>query len=340
MQSTEAAYLSWPFPEPDGAQVRERLIAAAHYQTDLIAQYTLPTELGNVVQAALHQPGKLLNSPAIAGEMPLRRADASIWSLHVLLMHAATAHCDGDSPPSDWGHVVPIAAAAELLGVALDVFDDVQDQDGALLNTYGAPMMINGAMAMRELAQAALGDACIPAALRMSLHQAFTSDTLRAIGGQALDVAFERRERVSLDDAVEMTERKSGTLVGLMYRLGALAGLSGNHTDVSLAEIGERFAAFGRNLGVILQLENDWKDAWEQGQHPKSDRERDKKTLPLVVEATKMPPDLPPEERRLFVLRVVQTTIGLYRQRARKQLDGLIAAYHLSPRWLHWLVKD
>jgi len=105
-----------------------------------------------------------------------------------------------------------------------------------------------------------------------------------------------------------------------------------------MQEMSDHFAAFGRNLGVILQLENDWNDAWESEQRHKSDRERNKKTLPLVVEKVKAPSSLPSEERRSFVLRVVQTAIGLHRQRARSQLEALIASYHLSPRWLQWLV--
>jgi geranylgeranyl diphosphate synthase type I len=255
-------------------------------------------------------------------------------------VQAAAAHCDGAGSPDAWALAVPVAAAIEFLRTALDAFDDVQDQDGDLMITYGAPMMINAAMALHEMAQLALGDARIPLPLRPLLHQALASDTLRAVGGQTLDIAFEQRAQVTMDDAVDMTERKSGSLVGLTYRLGALVGFYGRYPDHVLQEIGDHFAAFGRNLGVTLQLENDWNDAWEDEQHRKSDRERNKKTLPLVVEAVKPQPSLPPEERRLFVLRVVQTVVNLHLQRARKQLEEVIAFYHLSPRWLHWLVND
>jgi len=309
---------------------------------DVIIRQALPAELGIVVDAALHQPRKLLTLPAITHAGPLRRVDGGTWPLHVILMHAATSHGDRpDCSPTEWERAVPVAAAVELLGAALDIFDDVQDGDSPLTETYGMPMMINAALALRELAHVALADSRIPVALHPLLHQAFASDTLRAVGGQTLDVAFEQRIHVTMDAAITMTERKSGSLVGLVYRVGALLGLyDTGATEERLRMQSERYAEFGRTLGVVIQLENDWNDSWGEAMSLKSDRARGKKTLPLVIETEKMPPALSPEERRAFVFRMVQTVISLYRLRAHRQLDALVTDDHVSPRWLHWLVNE
>ncbi len=330
--------LSWPFPETDAEAIEARLRQVVQYLVSFMNQWGAPRSLRAIIDEALRQPGKLLVAPIYDGKH-LQRQDGGLWPLHAVLMHAAVAHMDtAAAVAADWETVVPVAAAVELLGAALDVFDDVQDGDGDLNARFGVPMMINAAMALRELAQQALADPRIPRALQTVLQETCASDTLRAIGGQTLDVAFEQQAHVTLDEAIDMTERKSGALVGLVYRLGALVGLYGRYRAKRLRAASEDFAAFGRTMGVVIQLENDWNDARRDA--PKSDRQRGKKTLPLVAEAEKMPPGLTAEEGELFVLRMVQTMISLHRRRARAQLDALVATYHFSPRWLYWVVSD
>jgi len=330
--------LPWPFPEPDADVIEGRLRVVAHYLTSLMAQQDVPQILIQIIDEVLHQPRKLLVAPIRDGKH-LQRQDGGLWPLHALLIHAAVTHADTpEAPPAAWELGVPVAAAVELLGAALDVFDDVQDGDGDLITMHGVPMMINAAMALRETAQSALADARIPRALQSVLQETCASDTLRAIGGQTLDIAFEQQAHVTIDEAIDMTERKSGSLVGLVYRLGALVGLYGRYRTKRLLAVSQDFATFGRTMGVSIQLENDWRDARREAH--KSDRQRGKKTLPLVVEAEKMPPGLTGEEQDMFVLRMVQTMISLYRRRARTQLAALSARYHLSSRWLHWAVSD
>lgn len=236
-----------------------------------------------------------------------------------------------------WEPAIPVAVAVELLGTALDIFDDVQDEDGELLARYGAPMLINAGMALRELAQLALADDRLPDALQLLLFQTFAHDTLRAVGGQTEDIAFEQRSQVTPDEALAMTERKSGSLVGLVYRAGALTGAQQMGRSAEALAIGEHFAQMGRNLGVILQLENDLNDA--RARTAKSDRQRHKKTLPLVLEAQKAT-QTTKTKRTIFVNSAIQATIGLYSFRARAQLEELVATYGVSPHWLQWMVDQ
>ena len=332
------APLTWPFPQPIAQLWGDRLAVAANYLTHLCSTQDISTELAALLELALHQPGKLLAS-AVAQGQPLQIGNGTLWSFHAMLAHAAVAHADrADAPPALWQAGIPVAIAAEFLGTALDIFDDIQDGDGPLLRSASVPMLINAAMALRECAQIALSDARFPASLQATLSHAFAKDTLRSVGGQTLDIAFETVPTVTLDAASEMTERKSGSLVGLIYRAGAIVGAYSAGRAASAEVLGERFAAFGRNLGVILQLENDLHDAQEHT--TKSDRQRGKKTLPLVVEAQKAPDTTSASERMFFVESVIRTIIGLHAHRAGTQLAELVATHHVSEHWLHWLVDD
>ena len=332
------APLTWPFPQPIAQLWGNRLAVAANYLTQLCKQQNISTELASLMDVALHQPGKLLASTVAQGH-PLHIGNGTLWSFHAMLAHAAVAHADHpDAPPVLWQAGIPVAIAAELLGTALDIFDDIQDGDGPLLRSASVPMLINVAMALRECAQLALSDTRFPVALQAALSHAFARDTLRSVGGQTMDIAFETVPAVTLDAASEMTERKSGSLVGLVYRAGAIVGAYSAGRAANAEVLGEQFAAFGRNLGVILQLENDLHDA--QVHSTKSDRQRGKKTLPLVVEAQKAPDTLSTSERAYFVESVIHTIIGLHAHRASTQLAELVATHHVSEHWLHWLVDD
>ena len=333
------APLTWPFPSPIAQLWGERLAVAAKYLSDIVTAQDVPTELSSLIDVALRQPGKLLISGVARGE-PLHIGNGTLWSFHAMLAYAAIAHADrSDAPQVLWEASIPVAVAVELLGTALDIFDDIQDGDGALLRTHSVPMLINAAMALRECAQVALGDTRLPVPLQAALSHAIASDTLRSVGGQTMDIAFEALPEVTLDAALAMTERKSGSLVGLVYRTGAMAGAYAVGLGVRRAkQLGDLFAALGRNLGVILQLENDLHDA--QVHTTKSDRQRGKKTLPLVVEAQKAPDTLSATERAFFVESAIHTIIGLHAHRARTQLAELVATHQVSDHWLHWLVDD
>ncbi len=166
----------------------------------------------------------------------------------------------------------------------------------------------------------------------------FASATRAAVGGQFLDVAFERRDAVSMEDALTMTERKSGSLVALMFQAGAFAGAAQQASLAEAARVAEACAAFGRTLGTVYQLSNDWADA--RPESAKSDRARGKKTLPLVIEAQRATPEMPPAVRAEIVNRSVMAIVTLHRRRARAQLDRMAEAGIISPLWLEWLVDD
>jgi geranylgeranyl diphosphate synthase type I len=102
---------------------------------------------------------------------------------------------------------------------------------------------------------------------------------LAMIEGQTLDMAFESRPRVTVDEYLDMVGKKTGALLEVSVRLGAAAG--GAPPGVMAG-----MEAFGRAAGRLFQVRDDmlgiWGKAEETGKPVASDLHRRKKSLPVV----------------------------------------------------------
>ena len=73
--------------------------------------------------------------------------------------------------------------------------------------------------------------------------------------GQQLDMEFEKRSDVSLKEYVHMISMKTSVLLAASLQLGAmLAGASQHNQDL--------IYAFGKNLGIAFQIQDDYLDAF------------------------------------------------------------------------------
>jgi geranylgeranyl diphosphate synthase type II len=81
----------------------------------------------------------------------------------------------------------------------------------------------------------------------------FTDGFLTVSEGQALDLEFERRTNVSLQEYFAMIEKKTGRLISTALELGALAGGSTEDQRATLRR-------FGHYLGRAFQLQDDLLD--------------------------------------------------------------------------------
>ncbi|MGA7051089.1 MAG: polyprenyl synthetase family protein, partial [Mycobacterium sp.] len=103
--------------------------------------------------------------------------------------------------------------------------------------------------------------------------------TRELIRGQALDVAFENRRAVSLDECVEMARGKTGALMSASAAIGA--ALTGAPTVVT-----DALAAYGDHVGLAFQLVDDLLGIWGRpeitGKPVYSDLRSHKKTLPVT----------------------------------------------------------
>jgi geranylgeranyl pyrophosphate synthase len=303
-----------------------------------------PPTFTHLLTQALREPGKLLASPIMQGEVLDRHALRG-WTLPVLLTAVSASGTQAAllsnlSKPF-WQRAACVAAAAEFLGTALDIIDDIQDGDSPFVQRTGMPFALNIGVAFLELAPLALKrarDAGWSHALADAALEHLHMGILRSLGGQFLDLRFEKMKNVTEAQIIEMVEKKSGTLLGFICRLGAMAGVAGEQERPPAYF--EAVSLFGWHIGIWLQLLNDLHDAEEaQTQTRKSDRKRGKKTLPLALEGQGMI-DNTHEEREEWSLNAqaafsyTYVTAEVFRMRAAKALQALEEQY--GPHPLLW----
>ncbi|HEU5430790.1 MAG TPA: polyprenyl synthetase family protein, partial [Thermomicrobiales bacterium] len=122
------------------------------------------------------------------------------------------------------------------------------------------------------------GEVSAPLALRVL--EGFDRMTLAIVVGQTLDLGFEGRADVASGDYLGMIDGKTAAIVRFAAWAGALLG----GADETAAE---RFAAFGRALGLGFQVQDDllgvWGDASQTGKAPADDIRRRKQSLPILL---------------------------------------------------------
>jgi geranylgeranyl diphosphate synthase type II len=97
--------------------------------------------------------------------------------------------------------------------------------------------------------------------------------------GQQLDMDFEKRETVSLNDYIQMITLKTSVLLAASLEMGAILGGAGEHNCRHLYE-------FGKNLGIAFQIQDDYLDAFGDpekfGKDTGGDIRQNKKTFLLL----------------------------------------------------------
>ena len=168
------------------------------------------------------------------------------------------------------------------------VHDDIQDRDDerhhrpTVWRVWGEAQAINAGDALRELGQMALsraGAAGADAATVLAAGETLNRCALNMIEGQYLDLEYETRRAVGVDEYLTMVEHKTGALLGCSLALGAL--LAGGDRDVAA-----RLEHAGRCLGLAFQIRDDalgiWGDSSATGKSSDSDIRRRKKSFPIV----------------------------------------------------------
>jgi geranylgeranyl diphosphate synthase type I len=193
----------------------------------------------------------------------------------------------------DWRQALPAAAAIELIHNFSLIHDDIQDNSPlrrgrpTVWQKWGQAQAINAGDAMFTLAHLApqrlleLGVAP-EAALHTLAELNYTCVELTQ--GQYLDMSFERRQVVTVPEYLAMIEKKTAVLIAASTFLGARLAAAG--TGGAATERLDHFYAFGWNLGLAFQLQDDalgiWGDPNVTGKSAASDLEQRKKSLPVV----------------------------------------------------------
>lgn len=183
---------------------------------------------------------------------------------------------------------LPAAAAIEILHNFSLVHDDIEDGDETrrhrptVWKLWGVPLAINAGDGMFALAFDAmqrLSSRGVAANAVLAALQVFTDTCVALTEGQFLDMDFERRPCVTVQEYMRMIAGKTAALVGASVAIGAHIG------GASPAQA-EALQYFGQQIGLAFQIQDDvlgiWGDSAVTGKAAGNDILRKKKSLPML----------------------------------------------------------
>lgn len=250
--------------------------------------------------AALLERGRTLAMPELRAAVGRLAAPMDT----VAAYHFGWIDADGRSAESDGGKAVrpalallsaeaagaearagvPGAVAVELVHNFSLLHDDLMDGDeqrrhrDTVWKVHGPAQAILVGDALFALANEILLELGTPEAGRAARRLAVASRKL--IDGQAQDISFEHRERVTVEECLEMEGNKTGALLACAVSIGAVLGGADDRTADALE-------SYGRHLGLAFQAVDDllgiWGDPAATGKQTWSDLRQRKKSLPVVA---------------------------------------------------------
>ena len=186
-----------------------------------------------------------------------------------------------------WLHAKSAASAIELIHNFSLVHDDIQDNSdkrrgrNTVWVNWGAPMAINVGDALFVIANQAILDLAEYYTAEVVIKAAgiLNNSCLDLTRGQFLDMSYEERNDLGIDEYWPMVGGKTSALLAACTHIGALLG------NASEAEQ-EAYRLFGWHLGLAFQVEDDilgiWGDELITGKSAASDLVEGKNSLPVL----------------------------------------------------------
>ena len=201
-----------------------------------------------------------------------------------LMMLLVVAGCNLDA---NWLRAVSAAAAIELVHNFSLVHDDIQDNSETrrgrptAWKIWGIPMAINIGDALFSISNQAIMDLHdhYPAETVITAASTLHNACLDLTRGQFLDMSFEDRTDLSVDDYWPMITGKTSSLLSAACFIGSLLGGTDEGTQ-------DAYRSFGHALGLAFQVQDDilgiWGDEAITGKSAASDLLERKNSLPVL----------------------------------------------------------
>lgn len=207
----------------------------------------------------------------------------------ITLLSVASINSDGNKDDDSiyWLHAVSLAASIELVHNFSLVHDDIQDNSElrrgrkTVWVKWGAPMAINVGDALFVIANQAALDlkAHYPADRVVRAAEILNNCCLDLTRGQYLDMSYEERNDLTMEDYWPMIGGKTSALLSACTQIGALLGYAQEEKI-------EYYRLFGYNLGLAFQVQDDVLGIWGNesltGKSAASDLVEGKNSLPVL----------------------------------------------------------
>ena len=242
----------------------------------------LEEEMKRLINESLDSDSKILKDIFIYHlglDEKMKGRGKRIRPLLVLLV----AHAAG----IDWKKSLPAAVAVEFLHNFSLIHDDVEDQSGlrhgrpTIWAKWGTAQAINAGDGMYTLVFKAIHGLIQNNSQEITLAASdlITQACLKLVEGQINDVAFEKRDDITIDDYWKMVDGKTAALLACSAQLGGLiAGLDLKQQNI--------LNLFGEKLGRGFQIQDDllgiWGNPEDTGKPVDSDLINHKQTLPVI----------------------------------------------------------
>lgn len=209
-------------------------------------------------------------------------SEATGKRIRPLLLLLASAACG-----ADWTPALPAAAAVELMHNFSLLHDDIQDNSPKRRGRptawvkWGMPLAINAGDALFVLSNQAMLDLMpsYPAQTVLQTAVILNDACLDLTRGQFLDISYEQRSDLTLDDYWPMIAGKTASLLAACCQIGAILGNADSATQ-------QAYRSFGHDLGLAFQVQDDilgiWGDETATGKSIASDLVEGKKSLPVL----------------------------------------------------------
>jgi geranylgeranyl diphosphate synthase type I len=187
----------------------------------------------------------------------------------------------------DATQVLPSAAAVEFVHNLSLIHDDIQDRSHerrgrpTVWKLWGKSQAINIGdfmFALASLALLKLQDNGVPSEEIVHSFHLLAEACKELCEGQCLDIEFENRVDITVEDYLNMIRKKTAALIAASTSMGAYLGKGGEKVQY--------FHQFGEALGMAYQIRDDILGIWgmkeSTGKSIGEDLRQRKKTLPVV----------------------------------------------------------